>query len=788
MTTRTVYRNSGVNSFSKFDVDAGNTVNLHVPDGASNLVNMVFDQKSHIEGMLNSYKNGKIDGNIYFLNPHGVVVGREGRINVGTFHLMTPTPESMESFFSPDGTLQGRAMDQLMEGEIPISSSGVITVRGRVRGRGDVSLQGGDLIIGDSPGVFKLSDVVNTGGLEPASHAVVESDGTVKLLAESDITVNSDQSMGGHNYVLSASDSITVAANTTISTRNVGAATDQENASSTGNSGNIELSAPEIDLEAGAKLLAHATNGHRAGDVTLRAVSDTDASIQMESAQIRGDDISLLARANTNLTLQGSNPVSNALAEIFLNTGANIQSSGDVTIRAEAAQEIPTVANNLFDARDAVARLTVDGASVTADGNISLSSDTVVATDLGTWLDNLDGQLSGWGMPLSFLVASTDSKAETTVQGASQISAGGDVVVTSNAETQSTIAAVATFGLVAATSAISDVENKADTQIKGTTSMTSGGGTTVAARGKAIVSNTADANAVGGSGGALSIAIGHLDSDTRAKVSEGATIASGGALDVHADTINQSQSAGRAGVTETQSFIKDQISEVLDRLPDHPIPRNIIDTVLDKILDKVFEKLSGDDDEDDASAQIAGSFGLNIVNNDTEASITSNADKTVSSSELMSVRGRSVTHAISLASGMSEGGTIGGGAGLAIQSVDNRNRAFAEGQNSSTLTINAGGEGMAIEALTESYDEDVSEENNNDFSALGYSGPGGRRYRGRRGLGGQLGQRKQSRGLVGRQQYCGCGRGRFKSHRPQREQHLGRGRRTGGCGCGGRSF
>ena len=89
--TRTVLGSTGLNSFSIFNVYQGNEVNLYVPDGANALMNMVHDQQSVIDGYLNAYKDGKIGGDVYFLNPFGVVVGESGIVNVGRLSLQAPT-------------------------------------------------------------------------------------------------------------------------------------------------------------------------------------------------------------------------------------------------------------------------------------------------------------------------------------------------------------------------------------------------------------------------------------------------------------------------------------------------------------------------------------------------------------------------------------------------------------------------------------------------------------------------------------------------------------------------
>ena len=83
ITTTTQHGSTGFNSFGQFVVGQGNTVNLVLPTGASNLVNLVHDAKAQINGTLNGVMaNGTLGGNVIFADPHGLVVGASGVVNV----------------------------------------------------------------------------------------------------------------------------------------------------------------------------------------------------------------------------------------------------------------------------------------------------------------------------------------------------------------------------------------------------------------------------------------------------------------------------------------------------------------------------------------------------------------------------------------------------------------------------------------------------------------------------------------------------------------------------------
>ena len=91
ITTSTIRGRNAYNSFNKFNVNAGNVANLHVPGSAANLLNLVHGHASNINGVLNAYKNGSIGGNIFFANPHGIVVGASGGVMGGARTMATPT-------------------------------------------------------------------------------------------------------------------------------------------------------------------------------------------------------------------------------------------------------------------------------------------------------------------------------------------------------------------------------------------------------------------------------------------------------------------------------------------------------------------------------------------------------------------------------------------------------------------------------------------------------------------------------------------------------------------------
>ena len=99
--------NVGLNTFGKFNVSEGDTANLNLINQQNKLVNLVFDSSaSQIDGIVNSYKNGKIGGDVLFANPNGFVVGKTGVFNVGSLTMMTPTEDTMKKVFKDNAVVE----------------------------------------------------------------------------------------------------------------------------------------------------------------------------------------------------------------------------------------------------------------------------------------------------------------------------------------------------------------------------------------------------------------------------------------------------------------------------------------------------------------------------------------------------------------------------------------------------------------------------------------------------------------------------------------------------------
>ncbi|MCL2623615.1 MAG: leukotoxin LktA family filamentous adhesin, partial [Planctomycetaceae bacterium] len=262
--TNTLRGANAYNSFSRFNVPGGTTANLYVPDSAQNLVNLVHNEKSQIDGIMNAYKNGQIGGNVWFLNPHGIAIGQSGVVNVGSLHLVTPSQQFMEDLISKGGTISDVHTQRLFEGNVPLSESGVVSVKGRVNAVDTItitadgvnvdagaSLRAGRQVQLEFGSIVKIPDDFQTGNA-----LSISPEGKIRIVAAQDVNVSGQiaadgiQGENAGNIEIKAGNDININAGAEITARGVGANSDggeviifADNNSNLHNGGLIDVSA-----------------------------------------------------------------------------------------------------------------------------------------------------------------------------------------------------------------------------------------------------------------------------------------------------------------------------------------------------------------------------------------------------------------------------------------------------------------------------------------------------------------------------------------------------------------
>ncbi len=284
---------------------------------------------------------------------------------------------------------------------------------------------------------FGAADLIFTGivgnGAGGADNITITTTGTVRIAGNA--------GGGGLTNITINAKRIEIDAGVVISTRQI-AGLDPLSSASTGDSGNLVLSAEQIIVGAGAALVADAP-GFNAGDVTLTATSNAandfvldqngfrligpDARVDLaHDSLIRGFDVTITASATTTTAATGQD----AIAEFA--AGLSLVLAKLATVAAILAAH-PYIPNQYRDEIETASEALGDGADavggVTEDGLIGVEPDRIKAVF-------------------------AQSRAEVTLAMGARIEASRDVTIDAHAEsTAAQTAAGEDFGFAYASSA-----------------------------------------------------------------------------------------------------------------------------------------------------------------------------------------------------------------------------------------------------------------------------------------------------------------------------------------------
>ena len=313
--TRTISAGIGYNSFSRFVVGQGNDVNMLLPGGTSRLVNIVTGGPVDIEGVLRSFKDGALGGNVVFADSQGLIVGRSGVVDVGGFTVVTPTSSVLGRLIDASGKVDDALSRRLLAGNVPLSSDGSVVIDGKVLAQHGVAIFAHDVLVGATPSggqaaaqqAALFQSTVNTSGLVQGA-AIVARGGNIQIVAAHDATVDgtlsADASKGGAG-------SVSISAGHDV---HVGAHISTDGAPATG-AGSISIrSGGDIDVAATAVLsAAGAGAGSDGGHISIKAGRNLDvadgATLQAQAGstgnageiELSAKDKATLGRLNLDL-------------------------------------------------------------------------------------------------------------------------------------------------------------------------------------------------------------------------------------------------------------------------------------------------------------------------------------------------------------------------------------------------------------------------------------------------------------------------------------------------------
>ncbi|MBC7728616.1 MAG: leukotoxin LktA family filamentous adhesin [Microbacteriaceae bacterium] len=190
ITTGTIKGDNAFNTFSRFEIGQGQTVNVHVPLAAQRVINIVTDAPIKVDGVLNGLKDGSLSGNLVFADPMGMVVSKSGVINVNSLQVVAPTKAHLDAMIDGQGRIGDVAVKQLLDGQAPRSAEGRIQIDGKINALERVRIEARRIDIdgrikagADAAHDAAFRAAVSTNGLSVAT-GMVERGGVIELIAD----------------------------------------------------------------------------------------------------------------------------------------------------------------------------------------------------------------------------------------------------------------------------------------------------------------------------------------------------------------------------------------------------------------------------------------------------------------------------------------------------------------------------------------------------------------------------------------------------------------------------
>lgn len=194
---------TGFRKYEKFELTKGDVANFIFQylknDGKttgdiSKFVNLV-DGQANINGIVNALDSVggalKTDGHLIFVTPQGLVVGSSGVLNVGSLSVLTPTADAYQALkkniltygndsalsadkqIAADNSASGADFDNWLANDY-VRGTSSITINGKIAGRGDVRLDGGQVNVGSTGVVFAgVNDQTAFHQIDPATGSVL---------------------------------------------------------------------------------------------------------------------------------------------------------------------------------------------------------------------------------------------------------------------------------------------------------------------------------------------------------------------------------------------------------------------------------------------------------------------------------------------------------------------------------------------------------------------------------------------------------------------------------------
>lgn len=426
------------NKFTKFQIGEKHLVDMHLPTNTNHLVNFV-DNKISVNGTVNALKGSKVGGNLYFVSPQGMIVGKTGVINAGSLTAVITTDDAYKKYSElsdkklPLGLGQKEeealaTLQKMQQGEVPLNPAGVITVNGSINTGNRITLAASQIHLESGAKLSNLeTDFKDLVHIKEGQNVVTQSS-----VSDAMVTREADDGSGDILLLARSDSSATGSIAGSVTKQKVEAKIKVANGASVKSRENVKVSSMAgngvYDINkslrpSGYEQLSAEEKAKKDREIG-HFVSDGKHKLLDVSSEIRIDGVITAAKDLDVNSVAENRLVKSSTTMADLSTGLTLEILGTATPFNEAVYYADLKTSSLINiGKDA---------SLSARQNLSLASvaDTKLEAGTSTSLFNLFNTESTQKVPsIAAIVALADSSSTVNVAGS--LKAGKDLTITS---------------------------------------------------------------------------------------------------------------------------------------------------------------------------------------------------------------------------------------------------------------------------------------------------------------------------------------------------------------------
>lgn len=426
------------NKFTKFQVGEKHLVDMHLPTNTNHLVNFV-DNKISVNGTVNALKGSKVGGNLYFVSPKGMIVGKTGVINAGSLTAVITTDDAYKKYSElsdkklPLGLGQKEeealaTLQKMQQGEVPLNPVGVITVNGSINAGNRITLAASQIHLESGAKLSNLeTDFKDLVHIKEGQNVVTQSS-----VSDAMVTREADDGSGDILLLARSDSSATGSIAGAVTKQKVEAKVKVAKGAFVKSRGNVNVSSMAgngvYDIEktlrpSGYEQLSAEEKAKKDREIG-HFVSDGKHKLLDVSSEIRIDGVITAAKDLDVNSVAENRLVKSSTTMADLSTGLTLEILGTATPFNEAVYYADLKTSSLISIGNE--------ASLSADQNLSLDSvaDTKLEAGTSTSLFNLfNTELTQKVPSVAAIVALADSSSTVNLAGA--LKAGKDLSITS---------------------------------------------------------------------------------------------------------------------------------------------------------------------------------------------------------------------------------------------------------------------------------------------------------------------------------------------------------------------